>query len=63
MEILYNSSRKLSSMKKQIEKFAENCSATDPVTNTCSDFTDDELTETELDELKELFDWTDDDEE
>ena len=49
--------------RKQIEKFAENCSATDPVTNTCSDFTDDELTETELDELKELFDWTDDDEE
>lgn len=47
---------------KQIEKLVDICTATDTVVKTRSDFSDDELTENELDELKDLFDWTDDDE-
>ncbi len=48
--------------KKQIENIVALCTATDAVTKTRSDFSDDELTESELNELKDLFDWTDDDE-
>ena len=45
--------------KKQIEKIVAICTATNTVIKTRSDFSDDTLTESELDELKELFDWTD----
>lgn len=47
---------------RQTEKLVDICTATDTVIKTCSDFSDDELTDTELDELKDLFDWIDDDE-
>jgi non-ribosomal peptide synthase protein (TIGR01720 family) len=47
---------------KQIEKIVDICTTTDTVIKTRSDFSDDELTEIELDELKDLFDWTDDNE-
>ena len=47
----------------QIEKIVDICTATDTVIKTRSDFSDIELTEIELDELKDLFDWTDNDEE
>ncbi len=46
----------------QIEKIIDICTTTDTVIKTRSDFSDDDLTEIELDELKDLFDWTDDDE-
>ena len=48
---------------KQIEKLIEICTTTETVVKTRSDFSDNELTESELDELKDLFDWGDDDEE
>ena len=44
-------------MKEQIEKIIRICTATDTVVKTRSDFSDDELTESELEELKDLFDW------
>lgn len=47
---------------KQIQKIIDICTTTDTVIKTRSDFSDDELTEIELDELKDLFDWIDDDE-
>ena len=47
---------------KQIVKIADLCAVDDNVEQNLSDFSDEELTEQELDELKELFDWTDDDE-
>ena len=47
---------------KQIEKIVDICTTTDTVIKTRSDFSDDELTEIELDELKDLIDWTDEDE-
>ena len=47
---------------KQIEKIIDICTTTDTVIKTRSDFSDDTLTESEFDELKDLFDWTDDDE-
>lgn len=47
--------------EKQIKNIIDICTTTDTVTKTRSDFSDDELTESELDELKDLFDWTDDD--
>ncbi len=47
---------------KQIEKIIDICTTTDTVIKTRSDFSDEELTESELDELKDLFDWIDDDE-
>ena len=40
---------------RQTEKLVDICTATDTVIKTCSDFSDDELTDTELDELKDLF--------
>ena len=46
--------------KKQIEKIVAICTATNTVIKTRSDFSDDTLTDSELDELKDLFDWTDD---
>ena len=46
----------------QIKKIVDLCTATDTVMKTRSDFSDNELTEDELDELRDLFDWTDDDE-
>jgi non-ribosomal peptide synthase protein (TIGR01720 family) len=48
--------------QKQIEKLVELCTASDAIVKTRSDFSDDELTESELAELTDLFDWTDDDE-
>ena len=39
----------------QLEKLIDICTATDTVVKTCSDFTDSELTQAGLDELKELF--------
>jgi non-ribosomal peptide synthase protein (TIGR01720 family) len=50
-------------IKKQVEKIVEICTETKEVIKTRSDFSDDELTESELDELKDLFDWGEDDEE
>ena len=47
---------------EQIKRIVALCTATDTVTKTRSDFSDEELTESELDELQELFDWMDDDE-
>lgn len=44
---------------KQTERLVEICTGTDTVVRTLSDFSDNELTEDELDELKDLFDWTD----
>jgi hypothetical protein len=49
-------------MKEQIEKIIRICTATDTVVKTRSDFSDDELTESELNELMELFEWGEDDE-
>jgi non-ribosomal peptide synthase protein (TIGR01720 family) len=49
-------------IKKQIETLIEVCTETDIVVKTRSDFSDNELTESELDELRDLFDWGDDDE-
>ncbi|MBQ4630142.1 MAG: hypothetical protein IJB70_04060, partial [Clostridia bacterium] len=46
--------------KKQIENIVAICTATNTVIKTRSDFSDDTLTDSELDELKDLFDWTDD---
>ena len=46
----------------QIYKIVDFCTATDKVVKTRSDFSDDTLTQSELDELTELFDWGDDDE-
>ncbi len=43
----------------QIEKLVDICTNSDEVVKTRSDFSDDELTEIELEELKDLFDWTD----
>ena len=50
-------------MRRQIENILDICTTTDTVVKTRSDFSDDELTESELEELQELFDWIDDDEE
>ena len=50
-------------LKNQIEKIVEVCTTTDTVIKTRSDFSDDELTESELDELMDFFDWGEDDEE
>jgi non-ribosomal peptide synthase protein (TIGR01720 family) len=50
-------------IKKQVEKIVEICTETKEVIKTRSDFSDDELTENELDELIDLFDWGEDDEE
>ncbi len=47
-------------IREQLEKLIDICTADDTVTKTCSDYSDDELTQSELDELKNLFDWTDD---
>ncbi len=47
---------------RQIEKIVDICTTTDKVVKTRSDFSDDELSEIELNELKDLFEWTDDDE-
>ena len=47
---------------KQFENLLELCTTSDKVTKTCSDFSDNELSQTELDELLDLFDWTDDNE-
>ena len=47
---------------EQIEKIVNVCTATDTVTKTRSDFSDNELTQSELDELTDLFDWGDDNE-
>ncbi len=46
--------------REYIEKLVAACTENDIIIKTRSDFSDDELTETELDELKDLFDWTDD---
>ena len=46
----------------QIENLVRICTETDKVIKTKSDFSDDGLTEIELNELKDLFDWTDNDE-
>lgn len=46
---------------EQTERIVDVCTTTE-VVKTRSDFSDDTLTESELDELKDLFDWTDDDE-
>ncbi len=46
----------------QINKIVDFCTATETVIKTRSDFTDDTLTQSELDELTELFDWGDNDE-
>ena len=46
--------------KEQIEKLVEVCTEKDDVIKTSTDYSDDELTEIELNELKDLFDWTDD---
>ena len=40
---------------KQVEKIVDICTATDTVTKTRSDFSDDTLTQSELDELMDLF--------
>ena len=48
--------------KNQIEKLVNVCTMTDSVIKTRSDFSDDELSENELDELMDLFDWGEDDE-
>ncbi len=45
------------------EKLVSICTASDEVVKTRSDFSDSELTEEEFNELKDLFDWTDIDEE
>jgi hypothetical protein len=50
-------------MKEQIENIIQICTSTEVVVKTRSDFSDNELTESELEELQELFDWIDDDEE
>lgn len=47
---------------RQIDNLVRICTETDKVTKTSSDFSDNELTEIELNELKDLFDWTDNDE-
>ena len=47
----------------QIENIVNICTTTDTVIKTRSDFSDDTLTQNELDELQDLFDWGDDDEE
>ena len=49
-------------IQRQTEKIASVCTETDTVIKTRSDFSDNELTESELEELKDLFDWGDDDE-
>ena len=49
-------------IQRQTEKIAGVCTETDTVIKTRSDFSDNELTESELEELKDLFDWGDDDE-
>ena len=43
----------------QVEKLVDICTKDNTVIKTRSDFSDDDLTETELNELKDLFDWTD----
>ena len=48
--------------KNKIEELVNACTMTDSVIKTRSDFSDDELTENELDELMDLFDWEEDDE-
>lgn len=48
---------------KQVRKIVDVCTESDTVIKTRSDFSDDELTDAELEELKDLFDWTDVDEE
>ena len=40
---------------RQVEKIVDICTATDTVTKTSSDFSDDTLTQSELDELMDLF--------
>ena len=50
-------------MKEKIDDIIRVCTKTDKIIKTRSDFSDDELTESELEELQELFDWIDDDEE
>ena len=45
--------------REYIEKLVATCTENNAVIKTCSDFSDDDLTETELNELKDLFDWTD----
>lgn len=42
--------------ERQLESIAEVCTSTDKVTKTCSDFSDYELEESELNEIKELYD-------
>ena len=51
-----------SEFKNKIEELVNACTTTDSVIKTRSDFSDDELTENELDELMDLFDWEEDDE-
>ena len=46
----------------QIENIIDLCAGADKVIKTSSDFSDETLTQSELDELKELFEWGDDDE-
>ena len=50
-------------MKEKIDDIISICTKTDIVVKTRSDFSDEELTDSELEELQELFDWIDDDEE
>ena len=50
-------------IKKQIESIVAVCTEIDTVVKTVSDFSDNELTENELDELMDLFDWGEDNEE
>lgn len=47
----------------QLNSIVDFCCRNHTVMQTPSDFSDDELTQTELDELKDLFEWTDIDEE
>ena len=49
-------------MREQIDKIIQNCTKTDTIVKTRSDFSDEELTEGELNELMELFEWGEDDE-
>ena len=46
----------------QINNIIDFCTTTNKVVKTRSDFSDDNLTEDELDELQSLFDWGDNDE-
>ena len=47
----------------QLKRIIDLCTQNSTVIQTLSDFSDDELTQEELNELKDLFEWTDIDEE